>query len=186
MSDLTNIIEVSFGESKTVYIDDAQFQYNSGVYIKFVDIELPETYQVHFSNSRSETSLEMIGTADGVLVPYDVWESGKTIFAWIYLHPTEDSAVTEYEVQIAKRKRSPLPDDAEPTPSQQSAIDQAIVAMNNVAERATAMIAEIQDALNEVTLQVEAMKEATTKLNSLVFNINSGGELEYTYEEGGE
>ncbi len=184
--ELSNIIEISFSGKDTVIIDEMPFQYNQGVYIKFVDIELPETYQVHFSNSRNQTSIEMIGSEDGVLIPYDVWESGKTIYAWIYLHPTNDSAVTKYEVQIAKRKRAPLPDGTEPTPSQQSAIDQAIVTMNNVAERATAMIVEIQEALDEVTLQVEAMKDATTKLNSLVFNINSGGELEYTYEEGGE
>lgn len=184
--ELTNIIEISFNGKDTVFVDEMPFQYNQGVYIKFVDIELPEAYQVHFSNSRNQTSLEMIGTADGVLIPYDVWESGKTIYAWIYLHPTEDSAVTKYEVQIAKRKRAPLPDGTEPTPSQQSAIDQAIAAMNNVAERATAMITEIQEALDEVTLQIGAMKEATEKLDSLVFRINSGGELEYTYEEGGE
>ena len=136
--ELSNIIEISFSGKDTVIIDEMPFQYNQGVYIKFVDIELPEAYQVHFSNSRNQTSFEMIGDEDGVLIPYDVWESGKTIYAWIYLHPTEDSAVTKYEVQIAKRKRAPLPDGTEPTPAEQTVIDQAIAALNTAVENTAA------------------------------------------------
>lgn len=182
----TNIIEVKFYGGYIACVDVMSFRYNSGIYMKFVDIDLPPTYQVHFSNSLSDVSIEMIGDENGVHVPYDVLESGKTIYAWIYLHPTEESAVTKYEVRINNRDRSPLPDGTEPTPEQQSSIDQMIVAMNGITESAYTMIGQIQEALEEVTLQVDAMKNATEKLNSLVFNINSGGELEYTYEEGGE
>ena len=182
----TNIIEVKFNGGYIAYVDALSYRYNSGVYLKFVDIELPATYQVHFSDDISDVSIEMVGDENGVLVPSDVFASGKTIYPWIYLHPTDDSSVTKYEIHINKRNRSPLPKGSEPTPSQQSAIDQAISTMNGVAERTSAAFDEIQAAIEEVKLQVDAMKDATEKLNSLVFRINSSGELEYEYEKGGE
>lgn len=132
---MSNVIEVTFGNENTVYVDTTPFQYNNGMVMQFTDIELPTTYQVHFSNSRdASTSLESIGTADGVSIPDDVWSNGLTIYAWIYLHPTETSGVTCYEVQLSERKRAGLPDGTEPTPTQQTVIDEAITALNNAVD----------------------------------------------------
>ena len=61
-----------------------------GLYLKIEGVELPETYQVDFSNSEnSGTSVTMIGNADGVLIPRQFIDSGKDIFAFLY-HVGED------------------------------------------------------------------------------------------------
>lgn len=127
---VSNIIEVTFGSSTLVFTQPF-YKYNSGMYYQFTDLDLPESYQVHFSNSPSGTSIESVGTSDGVLIPDDVWQSGATIYAWIYLHPTETSGLTKYEVRTPVSGRADLPDGVEPSEQEQTVIDQAITALNS-------------------------------------------------------
>ena len=134
---ITNTIDVRFNGSRMAFVEP-EYRYNSGVYLRFVDIDLPEAYQVHFANSQHGNSLESVGDANGVRIPDDVWASNAPIFAWIYLHPTNGSAVTRYEVRIPKQKRAELPDGTEPTPAEQTVIDQAIAALNSAVAKTAA------------------------------------------------
>ena len=134
---ITNIIEISFNGKQMAFVE-SEYRLNSGMYLKFVDIDLPESYQVHFANRQKGASFESIGNADGVRIPDNVWTSTEPIFAWVYLHPTNDSAVTKYEARIIKKARADLPSGVTPTPYEQTVIDEAISALNTAVEKTSA------------------------------------------------
>ena len=134
---VSRVIEVSFGRSSValVRIDTAYF-YNNGIIFKPTDIDLPASYPVHWADSpQASSTLETIGTAEGAPIPDDLWNRSRVIYGWIYLHPTEDSGITAYEVRIYKNVRAGLPDGTEPTPAEQSTIDQLIGALNSAVEQ---------------------------------------------------
>ena len=100
-----------------------------GLYLKIEGVELPSTYEVDFSNSENNgTSVTMIGNADGVLIPSQFIGSGKDVFAFLY-HVGEDFGRTVYKFRIPNKVR-PDSTNEEPTPEEQSVIDQAISALN--------------------------------------------------------
>ena len=106
-----------------------------GLYLKIEGVELPSTYEVDFSNSESSgTSVTMIGNADGVLIPRQFIDTGKDIFAFLY-HVGEDFGRTVYKFRIPNKVR-PDRTNEEPTPEEQSVIDQTIAALNEAAETA--------------------------------------------------
>ena len=182
---ITNIIEIKFNGSRMAFVD-TEYRLNSGMFLKFIDIDLPEAYQVHFANRQHGATFESIGNADGVRIPDDVWTSKEPIFAWVYLHPTEDSAVTKYEVRIIKKVRADLPSGVEPTPYEQTVIDEAIYALNTAVEKTSA------DAEQTAADAETASQAATNALNSadraeqaaqnagyMFFDIDENGDLIY-------
>lgn len=105
-----------------------------GLYLKIEGIELPATYEVDFSNSEHNgTSVTMIGNADGVLIPNQFISSGKDVFAFLY-HVGVDYGRTVYKFRIPNKLR-PDRTDEQPTPEEQSVIDQAISALNDAVEQ---------------------------------------------------
>ena len=105
-----------------------------GLYLKIEGVELPETYQVDFSNSENNgTSVTMIGNSDGVLIPRQFIETGKDVFAFLY-HVGADFGRTIYKFRIPNKVR-PDRTNEEPTPEEQSVIDQAISALNEAVEQ---------------------------------------------------
>ena len=98
-------------------------------------IDLPDEFECHFSNSRSVAAKRQIGENGVVTIPDEYFLSNAAqIFCWIYLHPTVDSGVTEYEIVIPLRPR-PNVDPSEPTQEQQDIVDQAIAALNAAVEQ---------------------------------------------------
>lgn len=105
-----------------------------GLYLKIEGLELPSTYEVDFSNSEHNgTSVTMIGNADGVLIPSQFISSGKDVFAFLY-HVGVDFGRTVYKFRIPNKLR-PDRTDEQPTPEEQSTIDQAISALNSAVEQ---------------------------------------------------
>lgn len=101
-----------------------------GLYLKIEGLELPSTYEVDFSNSEHNgTSVTMIGNSDGVLIPSQFISSGKDVFAFLY-HVGEDYGRTIFKFRIPNKLR-PDRTDEQPTPEQESVIDQAISALND-------------------------------------------------------
>ena len=108
-----------------------------GLYLLIEGLELPSTYEVDFSNSEHNgTSVTMIGNADGVLIPSQFISSGKDVFAFLY-HVGVDFGRTVYKFRIPNKLR-PDRTDEQPTPEQQSVIDQALAALNNAVESTAA------------------------------------------------
>ena len=140
-----------------------------GLYLKIEGVELPETYQVDFSNSEnSGTSVTMIGNADGVLIPRQFIKSGKDVFAFLY-HVGADFGRTVYKFRIPNKVR-PDRTNEQPTPEEQSVIDQAISALNTaVAQTAQDVIdadASAQSAQEYAEQAEDARDNAQTYANN--------------------
>lgn len=107
---------------------------NYGIYLQIEGVELPETYQVDFSNEEHHgTSVTMIGNADGVRIPRQFIDTGKDIFAFLYW-VGEDYGKTVYKFRIPNKVR-PDRTSEQPTPEEQSVIDQAIAQLNAAVEK---------------------------------------------------
>ena len=115
----------------------ALYQYDYGQILRFSGIEdLPAAYEVHFSNDKDAGYTKtQIGNENGVTIPDEYFLNGKPIYAWLYLHAGANDGETVYQVTIPINKRS-RPSDYAPTAVQQSAIDQAIAALNVAVEAA--------------------------------------------------
>ena len=130
-----------------------------GIYLKIEGLELPETYEIDFSNSRKEgTSVTMIGNADGVLIPTQFIKTGKDVFAFLY-HVGEDYGKTVYTFCIPNHVR-PDRTNEQPEPEQQSVIDQAIAALN------TAVAQTAQDVLDADASATSAAESAQSAAGS--------------------
>ena len=132
-----NIITAAYSSSNITYTKPA-YQYDYGMILKFSGIELPQAYEVHFSNTEfCGESISQIGDADGVTIPDEMFLSGAPIYAWTYLHTGLDDGETVYKTVISINKRA-QPSDIEPTPVQQDVITQAIAALNTAVEQTAA------------------------------------------------
>lgn len=133
---VTNIIKgVANSTRKTVTAPIIKEDY--GLYLKIDGLELPPTYEVDFSNDEhSGTSITMIGNADGVLIPRQFIKSGQDVFAFLY-HTDGTFGRTVYTFRIPNKLR-PDRTDAEPTPEEESIIDQAIATLNDAVEQTAA------------------------------------------------
>ncbi|MEE1164545.1 MAG: hypothetical protein UHU21_12740 [Lachnospiraceae bacterium] len=136
-----------------------------GLYLQIEGMELPQTYEVDFSNSEhSGTSVTMIGNSDGVLIPHQFIDTGKDIFAFLY-HVGANYGRTVYKFRIPNKCR-PDRTEEEPTPEEQSVIDQAISALNTaVAQTAQDVIdadASAQSASADADRAEQAKEDAST------------------------
>lgn len=138
---------------------------NYGIYLQIEGVELPETYQVDFSNDEHHgTSVTMIGNADGVKIPRQFIDTGKDVFAFLYW-VGEDYGKTVYKFRIPNKLR-PDRTNEQPTPEEQSVIDQAISALNTaVAQTAQDVIdadASAQSASADADRAKQAKEDAST------------------------
>ena len=135
-----NVIQATFDGFYKVMTAPAWF-IDHGMQLQISGVDLPTEFECHFSNSRNVAAKRQIGENGIVTIPDEYFLSNEPqIFCWIYLHPTEDSGVTEYEIVIPLRKRSNVT-PSEPTQEQQDIVEQAIAALN-VAMEATSADAE--------------------------------------------
>ena len=129
-----NVTEVVFsGFYKTQIC--GLYQYDYGQVLKFTDITLPSTYEVHFAQSGASTTVTVLGDENGVQIPDQYLLADLDIKAYIYLHEEETDGETVYQVLIPVIAR-PEPSDLEPTPVEQDIITQAIAALNSAVNEA--------------------------------------------------
>ena len=117
----------------------AIYQYNYGQVLKlegFPEGMLPQTFEMHFSVGNG-LSKPQIGQDGVVSVLEECLDRYGTITAWLFLHDTESDGETVYTIEIPVRSRS-KPVDAPPTPVQQSAMTQAIAALQSGVSAAAA------------------------------------------------
>ena len=151
----TNIINAVFG-SGICAVTTSAFRANYGMVLRFSGIDLPTAFEVDFSNYdvMGRDSITAIGQNNEVQIPDDLWDSGLNIYAYVYLHPTDDSGVTVYTVTIPVLGR-PNRTDETPTPHEQTVIEQAISALNDAVEQ-TAADVETTTANAQAAAQSEA------------------------------
>jgi len=159
MSLKQNIIYLYF-KGKHLITSKLQYQYNRGQYLYFADLNLPQAFEVHFSNKQRGESKPQIGSNKLVEIPDEYfWSGALEIYAWVYLHSGTDDGETIYEVKIPLIKRA-KPTDEEPLPVQQSAIDKAIAELNNAVD----ITNENADKTNADKTQVATIKEEVVVL----------------------
>lgn len=108
------------------------WQWDKGLVLTFPAssaAKLPESYEMHWSNSPRGKATVQIGNRDGVLIPEEYINTGRMVYGWVYVPNEDGSALTVYDILIPVVQRA-QPTDYEPTPVEQTAIDQAIAALN--------------------------------------------------------
>lgn len=135
-----NITTVTFSSKTETYglAAPALWQYDYGQVLKIEGLDLPTAYQVEFANSANAgQTITEVGNADGVSIPDSLLETGKNVYAFVFLHDEETDGETEYKITILVNPRPSRPNDT-PTPEQETAIDQAIAALNDAVDRTDA------------------------------------------------
>lgn len=154
-----NVITAVFSSSNITYTKPA-YQYDYGMILKFSGIELPQAYEVHFSNTEfCGESISQIGDESGVTIPDEMFLSGSPIYAWTFLHTGEDDGETVYKTVISINKRA-QPSDIEPTPVQQDVITQAIAALNVAVEQTAADVVAAGESATAASNSAEASGQA--------------------------
>lgn len=170
----SNIINAVFG-SGICAVTTSAFRANYGMKLRFSGIDLPTAFECDFSNydTSNNDSITAIGQNNEVQIPDDLWDSGLNIYAYVYLHPTNDSGATAYAVTIPVLGR-PNRTEEEPTPHEQSVIEQAISALNDAVEQTAADVvaadasasAAAQSEANAATSERAAAASASAALAS--------------------
>ena len=158
----TNIINAVFG-SGICAVTTSAYRANYGMKLRFSGIELPTAFECDFSNydTSNNDSITAIGQNGEVQIPDQLWDSGLNIYAYVYLHPTDDSGVTVYTVTIPVLGR-PNRTEEEPTPHEQTVIEQAISALNDAVEQTAADVVAA-DASASAAAQSEANASASER-----------------------
>lgn len=133
---MPNIITAVFGGNSRYCTTRPVFQVDRGDVLKFVGLDLPEYYEVHFSNSKNALAKRVLASGDSVVIPWEYMKHGqKEVFAWVYLTPDAETGYTPYQVTIPLNLRSDI-SESQPTPAQEDIVDEAISALNEGVERA--------------------------------------------------
>ena len=128
--DENRVITASFGEGEHSIMVAPVYQYNYGNIIRFVGIELPYAFEVHFANDQYGDSTTSIGSNNEVEIPDAYLTHDGELYAWVFLHDDVDDGETKYQVIIPIVGRARVTDGT-PTPVQQDAITQAIAALDS-------------------------------------------------------
>lgn len=137
----TNIIQAVVKPGSNYTVTRSVMKENRGQILQISGLELPDVYEIDFSNDRHHgTSITMIGNADGVLIPTQLISTGRDVYAFYY-YVGDGFGQTEHVFKIPNRFR-PDRTNEQPTPEQQSVIDQTISALNEAKEEWEGMTAE--------------------------------------------
>lgn len=153
--------------SQRLCFTSALYQWDYGQILLPTGVELPSAYEVHFAVPNTDTTMTVIGGADGVAIPDELLQTSGQIVAYIYLHSGEDDGETEYKINIPVKSR-PQPSDYEPTPVQQDVITQTIGAVQSAMNAWQNMTAEA------VTLQPDEEATASYADGVLTLGIPKG------------
>lgn len=112
------------------------WQYDEGQIVHVNGIELPAAYMAEFSNTTRGDAISTVQTTDEITIPAQFLESGAAVYIWLVV-VDESSRTTEYALIVPVAARA-KPTDTEPTPEEQSEIDQILAALNDGVTRAEA------------------------------------------------
>ena len=126
---MSNVLKVKFGK-ETKIVTKPLYQYDYGQVLKFLDLDLPYSFEVHFSNYEHGTSITQVGINKEVTIPDICLQKDKDVYVWVYLHTGQNDGETEYQLTIPVIERASITNE-EPTPQETSAIEEAIIALNS-------------------------------------------------------
>ena len=154
-----NVLKVSLSRFRSNGTEHL-YQYDYGQKIQFTDVELPETYEVHFSNDPADQSITILGDSTGVAIPDEFLQTGDSIYVWLYLHAHENDGETVFKTVIPVEKRSE-PSNVEPTEVEQDLIAQTLAVLNTAISETRESVAYVNEVADGVGATVNtALQEA--------------------------
>lgn len=150
----TNIVRAGAWRGDKCRTDEV-WQYDHGLILKLEGMELPTAYEVHFANDLKTPAIQKIGNADGVQIPDELLKVGRTILAYVYLHTGDSDGETVKTIAIPVVPRADI-SDIPPTPAQQTAIEEAIEALNAAVEHVDAVSSHVDEVEGNIQDIVDA------------------------------
>lgn len=145
-----SIITAYIEDGKNTAKTEAAWQQDYGMTLKLEGVELPISYEVDFSNDKVSPAYRVVGDSTGVAIPDELFlTTNPRIYAWVYLHDTEDDGYTVYEIEIPLNQR-PSVSGVTPTPEEQDIIEQAIAALNSAEAQLETKLDPLYNALRVV------------------------------------
>lgn len=140
-----------------------------GIKLLIDDIELPEAYQIDFSNSdKKGQSTTQIGDSTGVEIPVQYIQTGKAIYAFYYY--VEEGYGKTVRIYHIPNKYRPDRETVEPEQEQLTVIDQAIVALNN----AVSQTSENVESTNRDAERAEIARDEAESARDAAVNAKEG------------
>lgn len=136
---MSQIITVTFAEGQREAIAAQPLeQWAYGQTLQFEGLDLPQAYRVDFSNFEyCGASIPRVGGPDGVAVPVEVLTSGLNVYAFIWIQ--DETSGARYRRATVRVVPGPEPDTDE-SPEEQSAVTEAINALNAAEQRIPAVV----------------------------------------------
>lgn len=144
-----------------------QWDYGQVLEITGID-DLPSSFVAHCANRWDGSSQTVLGSNGRISIPNDLLTSGEPVYVWIVLTADGTDGETKYKITIPVNRRA-APTDY-PTTAQQSAITQAINALNTAAANAAA---EVAAELVDPTLAVSGKAADAAKTGEELGNLKS-------------
>lgn len=148
---MSQIITVTFAEGQREAIAAQPLeQWAYGQTLRFVGLNLPQAYRVDFSNFEyCGASIPRVGGPNGVAVPVEVLTSGRNVYAFIWVQ--DETSGARYRRATVRVVPGPEPDTDE-SPEEQSAVTEAINALNAAAEAIPEQVnAAVEEAVSSGT-----------------------------------
>lgn len=95
---MRNIITICF-DGKRQAVASPVYQWNYGMILRFADLDLPSSYEVHFSYGDGPTTDVTVTDSNEVMIPNELLRQSGRLRAYIYIR-TERSGRTMYEAVI--------------------------------------------------------------------------------------
>lgn len=124
---MRNNIVTAIAGDKLYIKTDSVFQYDYGLKLVISGVELPQEYDVHFSNTHKPSAKTSTGDSTGVVIPDEYLLSGEDVHAWIYLHTGNRDTDGEsiYHIHIPVIARAAIAEE-QITPVEHNVIREAL------------------------------------------------------------
>lgn len=95
-------LQAEIFENNTTTYTKSLYQHDKNVTLVFDGIDLPEKYEVHFSNFKDEQNISVsyIGTPEGVKIPDVLLSTGHYVYVWVCDAGTDTGKGTMFQVVI--------------------------------------------------------------------------------------
>lgn len=143
------IITVELVDGIDIYEADNIYQYDRGDVLTLTGLTLPTGCQVHFGFSANGKSKPVLLSNGEAVIPQEFTSVGAPIYAWVYVSG-EDYGATKKTIKIPVAHRGEITDE-QPTPEQESTIDQYIALLQETT-------AEVEENYTELSGEVGDLK----------------------------
>jgi len=177
---MSNIITVTLTAGKVVKTSPL-FQWDYGQIMQFQGAALPASFEVHFANvPEVGAATVQVGSNNQVEIPNEYLITGLPVYAWIFLSAGETDGETDYASQTPVIRR-PMPAGITIPSAQQTAVQQAIAALNAAADRAGTTFGKSSITVKGVTVSragnTITVNGTGTESGTVSFNLSGGGIL---------